>query len=66
MSASHPCPICRRAVEIDRKANPYAPFCTRRCKTIDLGRWLGEGYSIPVDDESGEKGDPNVPPRGEG
>ena len=26
---------------------PEYPFCSRRCKTIDLGRWLGEGYRVP-------------------
>lgn len=24
------------------------PFCSQRCWQIDLGRWLGEGYSVPV------------------
>ena len=24
------------------------PFCSERCRTIDLGRWLGEAYSLPV------------------
>jgi len=26
---------------------PEYPFCSKRCRTIDLGRWLGEGYRIP-------------------
>jgi endogenous inhibitor of DNA gyrase (YacG/DUF329 family) len=30
---------------------PEFPFCSRRCKTIDLGRWLGETYRIPTPDE---------------
>jgi len=25
---------------------PHWPFCSRRCKTIDLGRWLGGTYRI--------------------
>ena len=29
---------------------PAFPFCTPRCKTIDLGRWLGETYSIPAEE----------------
>jgi endogenous inhibitor of DNA gyrase (YacG/DUF329 family) len=24
------------------------PFCSERCRLIDLGRWLGEGFSLPV------------------
>jgi endogenous inhibitor of DNA gyrase (YacG/DUF329 family) len=27
--------------------NPYRPFCSERCKLIDLGAWLGEQYRIP-------------------
>jgi endogenous inhibitor of DNA gyrase (YacG/DUF329 family) len=30
---------------------PEFPFCSRRCKTIDLGRWLGEAYRIPTEAE---------------
>jgi hypothetical protein len=38
------CPICRR--EVQREANRTFPFCSRRCKLIDLGKWLGEEYRI--------------------
>jgi endogenous inhibitor of DNA gyrase (YacG/DUF329 family) len=31
---------------------PEYPFCSRRCKTIDLGRWLGEGYKVSSADEN--------------
>jgi len=34
---------------------PEFPFCSRRCKTIDLGRWLGENYRIPSDAEEGSE-----------
>jgi endogenous inhibitor of DNA gyrase (YacG/DUF329 family) len=40
------CPICKR--EFERDASPALPFCSERCRTIDLGRWLGEEYSMPV------------------
>jgi endogenous inhibitor of DNA gyrase (YacG/DUF329 family) len=30
---------------------PRFPFCSERCKTIDLGRWLAESYSLPKEDE---------------
>jgi endogenous inhibitor of DNA gyrase (YacG/DUF329 family) len=40
------CPVCNREFE---KADSLAlPFCSERCRTIDLGRWLGETYSLPV------------------
>jgi len=35
---------------------PAFPFCSRRCKTIDLGRWIGEDYRIPTEAE-GEDAD---------
>jgi endogenous inhibitor of DNA gyrase (YacG/DUF329 family) len=38
------CPICGR--ENDLAADPFGPFCSHRCKLIDLGKWLGEEYKI--------------------
>jgi len=37
------CPICRRAVE---KSAPEFPFCSERCRLLDLGRWLNGDYRI--------------------
>jgi endogenous inhibitor of DNA gyrase (YacG/DUF329 family) len=49
------CPICERWMEGQCTAEwPEFPFCSRRCKTIDLGRWLGEDYRIPRQDEGAE------------
>ena len=41
------CPICERDFD---PATPAAakPFCSERCRLIDLGRWLGEGYAFPT------------------
>jgi endogenous inhibitor of DNA gyrase (YacG/DUF329 family) len=39
------CPRCRR--ETTWMENPYRPFCSERCKLIDLGSWITEGYVIP-------------------
>ncbi len=39
------CPTCRR--EIEWKNNPYRPFCSERCRLIDLGAWAEEKYRIP-------------------
>jgi endogenous inhibitor of DNA gyrase (YacG/DUF329 family) len=33
------------------------PFCSHRCRQIDLGRWLDEGYSVPVEREREEAGE---------
>lgn len=39
------CPTCGKPVEL--KENPFRPFCSERCKLIDLGRWVNEEYRIP-------------------
>ena len=57
------CPSCKRAV-LPRAENPCFPFCSGRCKAIDLGRWLGGEYRIasaPEEDEDGNT-PPEVPP----
>jgi endogenous inhibitor of DNA gyrase (YacG/DUF329 family) len=45
------CPICKAVVRAGRPENPSAPFCSARCRDVDLGRWLDGAYSIPVRDE---------------
>ena len=42
-----PCPICSRPAS-PRSKNPAAPFCSPRCKQVDLGYWLNESYRVPV------------------
>jgi hypothetical protein len=39
------CPICRREQEVPTDF-AYRPFCSRRCKMIDLGNWLDEVYRL--------------------
>ncbi|HEY4210545.1 MAG TPA: DNA gyrase inhibitor YacG [Steroidobacteraceae bacterium] len=41
------CPTCKR--EIDWAEAPFRPFCSDRCRLIDLGGWLSEQRSIPGD-----------------
>lgn len=38
------CPTCKK--EGDWFAGAYGPFCSRRCRLIDLGKWLGEEHAI--------------------
>jgi len=38
------CPICGK--QNDFNADPLGPFCSSRCKLIDLGKWFGEDYRI--------------------
>jgi endogenous inhibitor of DNA gyrase (YacG/DUF329 family) len=39
------CPTCRR--EIDWSTAQFRPFCSERCRLIDLGAWLSGKHSIP-------------------
>ena len=41
------CPTCSTKVEWT-EANKYRPFCSLRCKQIDLGAWAEEKYVIPA------------------
>ena len=46
------CPTCGRRVEGESvSALPHFPFCSARCKTIDLGRWLDERYRLAAEEE---------------
>lgn len=36
---------------------PDYPFCSAKCRKIDLGRWLGEKYAIPAEDQARPEGD---------
>ncbi len=47
------CPTCGATVVWNEDA-PWRPFCSERCKLIDLGEWADEGHRIPGED---------VPPR---
>ncbi len=41
------CPICGKTPPADRPAS-LRPFCSPRCKEVDLHRWLSGGYAIPA------------------
>ncbi|HET6725392.1 MAG TPA: DNA gyrase inhibitor YacG [Gammaproteobacteria bacterium] len=44
-----PCPQCGRLVEWSEAA-PFRPFCSERCRLIDLGEWFDESHAIPGDE----------------
>jgi len=47
-----PCPICGKpALEASR------PFCSERCRDVDLNRWLSNSYAIPAARDDDEDGD---------
>jgi hypothetical protein len=48
------CSICQR--EFKPEESPAMPFCSERCRLIDLGRWLDERNRMPVEpDEDTEE-----------
>lgn len=48
MSTKVKCPSCGKTIEW-RPENRFRPFCSERCKQIDLGAWATEQYSIPAE-----------------
>lgn len=44
------CPICRKEVPFGA---PEMPFCSERCRLIDLGKWADEEYRIPAEPAPG-------------
>lgn len=43
MTKTVPCPICKKSV---LTTDPNVPFCSDRCRTIDLGKWASGDYKI--------------------
>jgi endogenous inhibitor of DNA gyrase (YacG/DUF329 family) len=48
------CPICSRAATADT-----TPFCSKRCADVDLHRWFGEGYRVPVEVDEDSRDSPD-------
>ena len=42
-----PCPICGKPSPPRAAGNRAFPFCSPRCKLLDLGKWLDEDYRVP-------------------
>jgi len=56
------CPICGR--ESEWEGNPSRPFCSERCRLVDLGHWADESYRVPVEESpavGAEEGEQHVP-----
>jgi len=56
------CPQCGRQIPAV-PANPWRPFCSERCRLLDLGAWLSERHAIPGEEAVA---DPDGPPPDEG
>jgi uncharacterized protein len=46
------CPICKKTV---KSGDPEFPFCSDRCRTIDLGKWASGAYVIPSVEDADEQ-----------
>jgi endogenous inhibitor of DNA gyrase (YacG/DUF329 family) len=73
MERTAKCPTCKRALTVEpgaaANAWPHRPFCSERCRTIDLGGWLDGAYRIsaPASEEDldgapAEEDDPDDKP----
>jgi endogenous inhibitor of DNA gyrase (YacG/DUF329 family) len=57
------CPICRNSTTWEE--NPYRPFCSERCKLMDMGKWASEEYRIKGKERAaGEEEKPEEKRRG--
>ncbi|HEX2878063.1 MAG TPA: DNA gyrase inhibitor YacG [Polyangiaceae bacterium] len=50
------CPICQKVIADAAEDHPTRPFCSARCKLLDLDNWLNERYGVP---EPPASNDPN-------
>lgn len=56
-----PCPTCG-GDSVYAPSNPYRPFCSERCKQIDMGAWASEDFRMPAEAPPDEQafGDPKL------
>jgi endogenous inhibitor of DNA gyrase (YacG/DUF329 family) len=54
------CPTCSKTLQGQPEELPFRPFCSERCRSIDLGNWLDAAYRIgaPVEEEDLDQGLP--------
>jgi endogenous inhibitor of DNA gyrase (YacG/DUF329 family) len=54
------CPTCRRELDWSEQF-PWRPFCSERCKMVDLGAWFAEERRVAGEDDGGESLEKSVP-----
>ena len=59
------CPTCGEPAAFTQE-NRWRPFCTERCRLVDLGAWATESYRIPAKPDESEDEDPSGDPRDPG
>ena len=67
MSRTVSCPRCAKPVAWGPES-PFRPFCSKRCRDVDLNRWLSGVYAVPGKEEEDEDGlsDERAPEDGRG
>jgi endogenous inhibitor of DNA gyrase (YacG/DUF329 family) len=60
MPATVKCPTCGRSIEWSDQS-PFRPFCSERCRVIDLGAWLTEKHVIPSQEAEAAPEPPEEP-----
>ena len=58
MQSVRPCPYCKKPVNWDK--SKWRPFCSERCKMIDLGHWAMGSYFVKGEKISKESYDENI------
>jgi len=53
------CPGCRGPA-VYAASNPWRPFCSERCRQVDLGAWASEGYRVPAPPKDGDDATENA------
>jgi endogenous inhibitor of DNA gyrase (YacG/DUF329 family) len=55
------CPACK-GPSVYAVSNPFRPFCSQRCKNLDLGAWASESFRMPADAPPDDEffGDPKL------
>ena len=57
------CPTCKRAIEWSAD-NAFRPFCSERCKMVDLGAWFTGERAIPGQPQLSPDDEAPLPPQG--
>jgi len=58
------CPVCKKSTTWEE--NPWRPFCSEKCKLIDLGKWVSEEYRIEGEKAEAEQKVKNKQQKAEG
>ena len=60
MSRQVPCPVCGKPSAWSEH-NRWRPFCSERCRLIDLGAWFDGSYRVTGDDQAAQQDDVHDP-----